>query len=254
MANIFVSVPILGKPELKMMYSLYQSILSCPGHRIRLYYNENDSLISRVRNVHLSIFFYEYPECDYFVSLDSDLEIVNCFASNNIFAKLIGCQKEFVGGLYALKMPGEVKCSSIPMEHDKRIHFDSGLVEMRWLSSGCWCLHRSVVKKMIDAYPDLTYNGDDNASGKKIHALYMPAIYSMDDPHDPSKKFKKYLSEDWSFCQRWKGIGGEIFADTSIALRHIGKTSFSLWDVSAQEKQRVATPPSGFDLAKGVQK
>ena len=85
MAKIFLSVPILGRPDLKMMYSMYQAILSCKEHQVRVYFNQNDSLISRVRNVHISSFYNDYPDYDYFMSLDSDLEIVNAYPNNNIF-------------------------------------------------------------------------------------------------------------------------------------------------------------------------
>jgi hypothetical protein len=42
MAKIFLSVPVLGRPDLKMMYSMYQAILSCAGHQVRVYFNQND--------------------------------------------------------------------------------------------------------------------------------------------------------------------------------------------------------------------
>ena len=103
MATIFLSVPILGKPELKMIHSLYQAILTCGDHEVRLLFNENDSLISRVRNAHISMFLDQYTEADYFMSIDSDLEILNCFPTNNIFSKLVAHDKDFVGGVYALK-------------------------------------------------------------------------------------------------------------------------------------------------------
>jgi len=254
MANIFLSVPILGKPELKMIYSMYQSILSSGKHQVRVYFNENDSLISRVRNVHLSVFYNEFPECDYFMSIDSDLEIVNAYANNNIFNKLIEHDKDFVGGLYAIKKPGEKRCSSITANGDHP-RFNSGLIEMAWMSTGCWCIKRSVVTKMIEAYPELSYDGDDNASGKKIYGLYIPMLYDIKDGDFPGVKppFKKYLSEDWSFAQRWRQIGGKLYADTSIVLNHIGKTPYALWDVEVQKRKAgdSAQPPQpGFDLKK----
>ena len=79
MANIFLSMPIADKPELRSLYSVYQASLSCKEHKVRLYFNENDSLISRIRNVHLSVFLNEFPDCDYFVSIDSDIEIMNVY-------------------------------------------------------------------------------------------------------------------------------------------------------------------------------
>ena len=245
MANIFLSVPILDKPEYRMIHSMYQSILSCREHKVRIFVNENDSLISRVRNVHLSLFYHEYPECDYFMSLDSDLEIVNCYTTNNIFSKLISHDKDFVGGLYALKkMQGPPVCSSVVADGKyarDAIPFNSGLLEMLWMSTGCWCLKRSAVEKMINAYPELTYVGDDNVAGKTIHGLYNPMLAELDDN---GVKIKKYLSEDWSFTQRWKALGGKIYADTGIVLKHIGKQAYSLWNVE------VVTKPADGKLGK----
>ena len=65
MANIFLSIPILDKPEYRMIHSVYQAILSCREHRVRIFVNENDSLISRVRNVHMSLFYHEYKRILY---------------------------------------------------------------------------------------------------------------------------------------------------------------------------------------------
>jgi hypothetical protein len=246
MSKIFVSVPILGNPEFKMINSLYQAIFSCKEHQVRLHVTQNDSLISRVRNVHMSIFYDEFKECDYFMSIDSDLEILNCYPTNNIFSKLVSCDKDFVGGLYALKDEKATtpSCSSIALDREG-FQFDSGIREMLWLSSGCWMIKRTAVEKMIDSYPELTYDGDDNASGKKIYGLYIPQIFDIDDH---GFKFKKYLSEDWAWCERWRRIGGKIYSDTSIALKHIGKKDYALWNVSVGHKKRVQLPEAGFDL------
>lgn len=240
MSYIFLSYPILDRPEFQSTYSMYQSILSCREHRVRLFANQNDSLISRVRNVHMSLFLDEYKECEYFISLDSDLEIVNCYHTNNIFTKLLSHNVDFVGGLYALKhMNGPARTSSVPLEHNldrTAIPFDQGLLPMRWLSAGCWCLKRSAVEKMVKAYPELDYIGDDNVVGRTIHGLYNPGIFEIED-ESTGKKFKKYLSEDWSWAERWRKIGGEIYADTSIVLRHIGRFPYSLWNVEVIAKK-----------------
>jgi len=253
--KIFLSIPILGKPELKHIYSVYQAILCCPQHKVRIYFNENDSLISRVRSVHISAFLNDFPDCDYFMSLDSDIEIVNAYPNNNIFSKLIEHDVEFCGGLYALKKQGVKRCSSIS-KSTADPQFDTGLVEMKWLSTGCWCLKRSAVEKMVKAYPELDYDGDDNASGKKIHGLYIPMLYDLkkDDFPGIELPFRKYLSEDWSFCSRWTSIGGKIWADTSLVLRHIGPYSYTMWDVDiikTPASSQPNPPPAGFDLQKG---
>jgi len=253
MANIFLSIPVLDKPELSFMYSMFKAATST-RHNVKICYHERDSLISRARNVAISTFYNQNPEADYFISLDSDLNIRNCHPNNNIFDKLVAHDIDFVGGLYAIKKPNCSQCSSITID-GKLPEFNSGLKEAPWLSTGCWCLKRSAVEKMVNAYPELEYDGDDIAAGQKIHALYMPMIHEMTEKDFPDTNkdlpYKKYLSEDWSFCQRWRQLGGSIYADSSIVLEHIGKFSYKLYDVEEVVVPRPASPTipaPGFDL------
>jgi hypothetical protein len=56
-------------------------------------------------------------------------------------------------------------------------------------------------------------------------------------------------------CERWKAIGGKIYADTSIALSHIGKFNYKLWEVEVSKtnpnlSSKPNLPPPGFDLPK----
>lgn len=255
MSKILLSMPVLGRPELRTMQSLMQAISCCKNHQIKLHFNENDSLISRVRNVHISDFIDRFKDCDYFMSLDSDLEIINAYHNNNIFNKLIDCDKDFVGGLYAKKRAGIPESSSVSINHETTFDFDSGLKEMLWLSSGCWMIKRSAIEKMVEEYQELHYDGDDNASNKKIYGLYIPML--LDFKKNNGENGKKYLSEDWSFASRWRAIGGQIWADTSIVLNHLGTYPYALWQtkVEAIEIKKEAVketsfcpPPAGFNL------
>ena len=221
--KIFLSIPVADKPELKTLFSLYQAIGTC-GYEVKIYATEGDSLISRVRNSHLSVFLEEYKDFDYFFSIDSDLEILNKTYDDNIFKKLISHNEDFVGGLYALKdYNDEPKTSSMSLDGKNKISYNVGLVEMEWLSSGCWCIKRAAVEKLIQSYPELVYDGDGLMSGKQVYGLYIPMLKTMENGK------KKYLSEDWAFAERWRNIGGKIFADTTILLHHIGKYPYHLW-------------------------
>jgi len=222
--KIFLSIPISNRPELRMFFGV-QKAISTSKHEILLYATEGDSLISRARNNHISIFLNKYKDCDYFFSLDSDLEIENISKENNIFDKLISHNLDFVGGLYALKKQTEERrCASVTGEGSfLPPNFNSGLIKMMWLSSGCWCIKRSAIEKMVKSYPELEYDGEGDMYGSKVHGLYCPFI------HDMKEGKKKYLSEDWAFVERWKKIGGEVYADTSIIINHLGKFSYNLW-------------------------
>ena len=46
-------------------------------------------------------------------------------------------------------------------------------------------------------------------------------LFSLfDTMHDKEDK-NRYLSEDFTFCKRWKDIGGKIWLDNDINLNHI---------------------------------
>ena len=47
-------------------------------------------------------------------------------------------------------------------------------------------------------------------------------VYEYQDGH------RRYLSEDWYFCQRWLDLGGDVLVDTRIILQHIGTAIFPL--------------------------
>lgn len=116
MANIFLSIPVMDKPELRMIRSLYTAIQNS-NHKVYTCFSENESLIQRARNSHISTFLNDFTDFQYFMSIDSDIEILNCSKENNIFNKLIYSDKQFIGGLYSLKNPNETICSSIPVEN-----------------------------------------------------------------------------------------------------------------------------------------
>lgn len=234
MSNIFCALPILDKPEWRSVATLYDSIFSSK-HKIIPNVLESDSLISRVRNNQISIFLQDFKQCEYFFCLDSDLEIINKYQTNNIFNKLIDNDLDFVGAIYPVKDPSSNRCASIAVDLNSNFEFDSGLREMKYLSSGCWMIKRSALEKMVEAYPQLVYDGEGQMAHKKVYGLCIPYIKDCVDMN--GNNYKKYLSEDWSFCSRWCDIGGKIYADTSIVLNHIGRYPYSLWNIKVEKKE-----------------
>jgi hypothetical protein len=61
-------------------------------------------------------------------------------------------------------------------------------------------------------------------------------------------------------CERWKDIGGKIYADTGIVLKHVGEHDYTLWDVdvvrtknSTNQQSTLSMPTAGFDLGRDEQ-
>src|SRR5262249_43024321 len=96
-----------------------------------------------------------------------------------------------------------------------------GFVTAEYAGTGFLMIKRAVIERLIAAHPELRYTGvhDDqpSAPAKPHYALFDCII-------DPISGI--YLSEDYSFCRRWRKLGGEIWIDTESRLTHIGPHAF----------------------------
>ena len=82
------------------------------------------------------------------------------------------------------------------------------------LPGGFMKISRNCAEKMIEAYPRQTLRSvSENTQ-----------FWPLFDPYQTPDGNR--LSEDFSFCQRWIDIGGQIWADFEIEMGHIGYKSF----------------------------
>jgi hypothetical protein len=224
--ELFVVYPsISGRPVLNSFSTLYQSMLHC-GHQVTLHCPQGESLVNRMRDYSIATFLKS--KASYYISVDDDIEICNPPLEYNFISRLLEHEKAFVGGLYALKQPFHFRCSSITA-NKQPVKFNAGLVEMRWLSAGCWCIHRSVFEQLIAAHPELKYDGEEASLGTPVYALTLPFIIHLSKEEVPPDGWSKLLSEDWALCERWRSLGGIVYADTTLLLNHVGTFSNYLW-------------------------
>jgi hypothetical protein len=99
------------------------------------------------------------------------------------------------------------------------VEINNGFVEVRHLATGFMMIKREVISNMKDAYSYTKYVDDigflTKEEEKNAYALF-----------DCSVEFGHYLSEDWLFCERWKKLGGCIYANLNINLTHSGYNDF----------------------------
>jgi len=241
--KVHLAVPVLDRPDLHFANTLFQATTSSRMSETMVNWNANDSMISRARNILLSDFLFR-SDAEYLMMLDSDLELVNCHADNNIIIDFLleNLQKpgvDFVGGLYSVKAPNANKSSSVDIDFGPVPPYGSTgkgcpefLHEMRWLSTGCMMIRRSVVVHMLKKYPELVYDGDGMLSGRQMFGAFIPFLLHIEKGElkgSGERDLKKYLSEDWSFCERWRKIGGKIWSDSRIVLRHYGSYPYDLY-------------------------
>jgi len=95
---------------------------------------------------------------------------------------------------------------------------EGDLIEVGTLGTGFMLIKRSVFEKMIEegATPYVDAIGLSPEENANQYDFFQCTIDSKG----------RYLTEDWSFCRRWRQLGGKIWADTKIALAHVGYYRF----------------------------
>jgi len=225
--RVLLAVPTAyGNNHPQSYNSMYRAIGTSQRCEVRLHVTQGDALLSRVRNLHVTEFL-ERPDCGWLACLDSDIEVSNASQSDNWLDRLTDWNLPLVGGLYRVKSDEDARCSSVVLDPGLGPPApDTGLREMRWLSTGVWMVRRDCAEMMARSYPELWYDADSGVK-RKIFGGFI--CFIADVMRGNGSGFRKYLSEDWAFCERWRHIGGRIFADTSIRTVHYGCKGFPMW-------------------------
>jgi glycosyltransferase involved in cell wall biosynthesis len=140
---------------------------------------------------------------DYLLFIDSDLR----WSAEGAVA-LIDSPHEFVAGVYPLKMD-----KKIFMTRNLRETPTQNYLEADGVPGGFMRLKRSVIEKMIKAYPEtkVTFH-KDKPDEQNVYLLFEHMIVD-DEP----------LGEDYAFCERWRRIGGKIFINPGLPFAHYGR-------------------------------
>lgn len=200
----------------------------------------HDALITRSRNTLLSRFLHE-TTASHILFIDADI----AFAPTQV-SRMLDAGKDIVAGMYPLKVlqwdhraqarnqAGEametaallyvgVPCLGAELERD------GSFVTAVYCGTGFMMIARAAIVSMVAAYPQTRY--------RAIHAFPLP-VGAQAEQHalfdcmiDPATG--DYLSEDFTFCRRWRDIGGKIWLDQAGALTHCGQHDFR-GDVTAR--------------------
>ena len=205
----------------------------------------NESLITRARNYFVSIFLSK-AEYTHLLFIDSDIT----FNPDSVIRMLMS-KKDVVGGAYPKKSIPWDSISQIVRENpdispdqlEKRCYdyainviayndpdkpttitlpIENGYMKVAYIATGFMLLTRNVLESMVQSFPELKYEND--VPGYNL-GHNQDNFYSVFDCIiDP--KSRRYLSEDYAFCNRWIKLGGDIWLDVSCSLNHAGTYDF----------------------------
>jgi hypothetical protein len=191
-----------------------------------------DSLITRSRNTLVSKFM-DRADATHLMFIDADIS----FQPAQVF-RMAAFGKDVVAGMYPLKTRdwsaealdrvrrGET-LESAPLRYvglpcaDGERRSECGFVTGDYAGTGFMLIRRATIARMMAAYPELKYA----AAHDQARPNASPYLYALFDCMiEPETRH--YLSEDYTFCRRWRDIGGEIWLDTQGPLIHTGAQDF----------------------------
>ena len=234
-ARLVVGTPCYGGlVTMRYMQSLCMLLLQAPrlDLAVQLEMIGYESLITRGRNTLLTKFL-DQADATHLFFIDSDI----AFDVNQV-TRMIAFNQDVVAGMYPLKQmewdtaaiarvnAGErlehaaLRYVGLPCE-GKEAEQRQGFVTAQYAGTGFMLIKRKVLEQMITAYPQTRFTSSHHTStpstSRNQYALFDCII---------DEKSGAYLSEDYTFCKRWRELGGKIWLDTQSTLTHIGSIDF----------------------------
>jgi hypothetical protein len=106
-----------------------------------------------------------------------------------------------------------------------QMRVENGFLEISELGTGFMMIRSEVLEALKQEYPDLKYKNDVGFYDTLHPDMKDNFWLFFDCVQCPVTK--RYLSEDYAFCQRWKDCGGKIYVDISQPLTHTGSYHYS---------------------------
>lgn len=230
--KVFVGLPVYGGYDPHFVTSLLRLTLDPPCSLVIRPW-VGDSLVARARNRLAAEFLA--TDCTHLLFLDTDL----IFGPWHI-RKLVGHDLPIVAGLYPKKQLelGWV-CNVLDAEEGGPGVADevTGLHRVKYAGTGCLLIAREVLVAMAAAHPELAYQPDegegDGSPGRVLWDFFSCGVWVC-----PRSGRRRYLSEDWYFCQRARDLGYEILVDTGVVLKHVGQLVYPVQDLEAEVEPR----------------
>lgn len=212
MRHVWIAIPAYtGTVHMMTMRSLISDCLTLKEHGVAFTLQDEigSALIADCRGLMVAKFLAS--DATDLVFVDSDV-----FWENGAILKLLNHPVDFVCGVYPQRCEPEGYPISWILDR-KELQADpkTGLLEVEGIPAGFTRMSRVMLEKMVSFYPNTEFHCTD-APNERAWALF-----------DPYRIGKVKLGEDYSFCRRWRDIGGQVWCDPEIKMGHIGNKMFT---------------------------
>lgn len=216
--KLFIALPVYGGYHPDFVHSLLALMMRRPCHLV-IRPCVGDSLVARARNRLCADFLAS--DCTHLLFLDTDL----IFSVEHI-ERLIshGWEKDLglVCGLYAKKQRELAwVCNLLDTPEEPQAN---GLQRVKYAGTGCMMIPRGILDLMRARWPEIEYHPDDGDAPGVKWDFFGTGVRDFGGR-------RRYLSEDWLFCQRVLDLGKDIWMDTQVVLKHVGEAVYPLAEI-----------------------
>ena len=223
MAKIFCFIPAFGRMISATTFESCNHLAATlihKGHHFNVgTYSWPD--IEQMRNMAMSYWYDLLPDSEYLLFVDSDMGF-----SPQLVLDMLAFGEPIVGGVYPKRTYPIDWCVSGLKDGEKRGEF----WEVEGLGGGVLLIRRDAVTKMIERFPDLIGNymslSDMKEAGCKRTLRFFDKIQTDKGP----------VSEDISFCRRWRETGGQVWGAVGHEISHVGMHAFTAGFLSHNAK------------------
>ena len=171
----------------------------------------NESLISRARNT-LTAKFLHMPDATHLMFIDADIG----WEPWHLLV-LLNRDVDVIGGLYPMKtMPIKWVVNGF----DGAEEGPDGFQEVSKAGTGFLLMKKHVFGK-LESHPAVKQYKNDIGLDP-VYDQYLKTYF------DTAVRQNRYYSEDWTFCENWRDMGGKIYMDKRVLLRHSGSYVFCM--------------------------
>lgn len=212
--GIFIAMPCMMQTvNMSTLVSIYETTKMLQKYGIR---NELKcvaaSEIDELRNLFLTV-WYDLTDHSHMLFVDADMGF-----PPDLIKDMIWFNRPLMGTIYAKRNAQKVSCvGGIKADHDDISKVKDGFLPAEYVGGGVMLISRSVVTEMLEKLPQIAAGLPSYMTGPNELPLkrFLRAF-------DKIREEDMNLSEDVSFCERWKRCGGEIWANVRYHISHIG--------------------------------
>lgn len=161
-------------------------------------------------------FFLKNKQFTHMIMIDSDQDwlpedVVWMLLLKREFLAAVSCKKIYPPEFAFNLMDDNGRMSPLLYE------MDTNVAKIPFVGAAFLMISRSCAERIAASYPELEY---DNPDGEVEYAVFDPIILK-------NGAKRRRLAEDYSFCYRWRKIGGSVEVKMDIDLGHSGTHRFS---------------------------